>query len=139
MNICLKTYARQTCPQTLVLHISERLPSCLCESAQVNCTFQVQSCTDFYLLSLSVKGDFTITCQRCLGNFKHALDYETQLAVCRREEMAESLMEQYDCIVSNNDQLDLLDVLTDELHLNLPEKHPDEMGCDVEMTALIVN
>ena len=139
MNICLKTYARQTSPQTLVLHINERLPSCLCEPADVSCRFQVQSCTDFYLLSLSVKGDFTITCQRCLGNFKHRLDYETQLAVCRREEMAESLMEQHDCIVSNNDQLDLFDVLTDELHLNLPEKHPDEMGCDVEMTALIVN
>jgi uncharacterized protein len=44
--------------------------------------------------------------------------------------MAEKLMSQYDSVVSTNNQVDLLELVTDELLLYAPEFHLDPEECD---------
>ena len=137
MKICLKTYAKQAGSQTVVIHVQDRKPERVNSTCELTCVFKVEACSDYYLLTLSVSANLEIACQRCLGEFHHEHINQTQLAVCANEEMAESLMESFECIVVNNYQIDLVDIVTDELHLFLPEKHQEIDGCDREMSGLI--
>lgn len=137
MKICLKTYAKQAGSQTVVVRIQERKPERISSPCELTCIFQVEACTDYYLLTLSVSGTLEIACQRCLGDFKHEYKNQTRLAICGSDVVANDLMASFECIVVNNYQIDLIDIVTDELYLFLPEKHPDIGGCDIEMSGLI--
>ena len=137
MNICLKTYAKQADSKHIVVHLQERLPARVHAPCDVVCDFNVETCRDYYLLTLAVHSELMITCQRCLGHFQYEYQHQTQLAVCATDAMAEQLMERFDCIVAPHHQLDLMEVLTDELHLFLPEKHLDGADCDAEISQLI--
>ena len=137
MKICLKTHAKQAGSQTVVVHVQERKPDRVSSACDLTCTFKVEACSDYYLITLDVHGTLDITCQRCLANFQHEHINRTTLAVCANEDVAETLMASFECIVVNNFQIDLIDILTDELYLFLPEKHLDVAGCDREMSGLI--
>ncbi len=138
MKICLKTYAKQAGSQTVTIRVQERKPERVSAYCELTCVFKVEACSDYYLLTLDVSGALEIVCQRCLGDFKHAHINQTKLAVCANEAVAETLMASYECIVVKDYQVDLIDIVTDELHLFLPEKHPDFAGCDREISDLII-
>lgn len=137
MKICLKTYAKQAGSQTVVIRVQERKPERVNSPCELTCVFKVEACSDYYLLTLNVSATLEIACLRCLGGFQHEHTNLTQLAICANEEIAESLMASFECIVVNNYQIDLIDIVTDELHLFLPEKHQDIEECDREMSGLI--
>ena len=123
MNICLKSHARQQSAETVSLNLHARLPERLGVPCDVTCTFDVQACADYYLLTTDVQGLLGITCQRCLGDFQHAYAHQTTLAICANEHVANDVMSTYDCMVAVDHQIDLIEVITDELNLFLPEKH----------------
>lgn len=129
MNICLKTYAKQTRPTTTVVTLSERLPSWIESSCKVECTFQIQSTKDYYLLQATVHGTLPITCQRCLSVVEYPYESSIELALCQSEEKADQLMSTFDCIVVDHHQFNLEDVLTDELHLSSPEIPHEIAAC----------
>lgn len=137
MDICLKTCAKQAGSQTVVVRVQERKPERVSSPCEVTCVFSVEACSDYYLLTLDVNATLEIVCQRCLGAFKHEHTNQTKLAVCANDEVAETLMTSFECIVVNHPQVDLIDIVADELHLFLPEKHPDIAGCDLEVSGLI--
>lgn len=137
MNICLKTQARQVSSQTVVIQIQERKPERVNLPCELTCVFQVATGSDHYLLTMEVSGKLEITCQRCLAGFQQEYFNKTQLAICASEEIAERLMASYECIVVKNNQVDLVDLITDELHLFLPEKHADFSECDNEISGMI--
>ena len=137
MKICLKTYAKQAGSQTVVIRVQERKPERVSSPCELTCVFNVEACSDYYLLTLDASATLEITCQRCLAGFQHEHTNQTKLAICANEEVAETLMASFECIVVDNFQIDLIDIVTDELHLFLPEKHPDIAGCDLEMSGLI--
>ena len=137
MKICLKTHAKQEASQTVLVRIDDRKPAFVSSACELTCVFQVEACSNYYLLTMDVSGMLNITCQRCLGNFQHDYENRTQLAICADEDVAETLMASYECIVVNDSQIDLIDVVTDELFLFVPEKHPDFTGCDPAMSGLI--
>lgn len=137
MKICLKKHAKQMGSRTVQLFIEERKPAYISSPCKVSCEFQVEACQDYYLLTLNVSGAFEITCQRCMEDFQQTYDNQTTLAVCAREDIAETLMTTYECIVAADSQVDIMDIVTDELHLFLPEKHPDPAGCDHEISGFI--
>ena len=138
MNICLKTYAKQASPYTCVSNLQERLPARVEGPCDITCTFHVAAASDHYLLNFEASGDVHIICQRCLGTFLHAYHNKTTLAICPNDEIAEQLMDSYECIVGRG-EIDLDDVLADDLHLFLPEKHLDYAQCDAEISQLIVD
>lgn len=137
MKICLKTHAKQTGSRTIVLRIEERKPARVSSPCELTCVFHVEDYKDYYVLTLDVSGLIEIACQRCLADFQLDYTHQTSLAVCSSDETAETLMTRYECIVVHDDQVDLMDIVTDELHLFLPEKHADFAQCDREISAWI--
>ena len=129
MKICLKSHARQQSPETVTLHLSDRLPEHLGRPCTVTCTFHVEACSEYYLLSMDVRGTLGITCQRCLGDFQHDYAHQTTLAVCANDDVANDAMSLHECIVVKGSEVDLIEVVTDELNLFLPEKHLDSEAC----------
>ena len=137
MKICLKTFAKQDEPERQVILLQERLPERIMRPCELTCTFHVVSYDDYYLLTLDIAGVLEVRCQRCLHGFQHDYCNQSILAVCASDTVAEGLMEHFECIVAENDQVDLLDILADELHLFSPEKHDDFTDCDTEISQLI--
>jgi uncharacterized protein len=134
MMICLKTASNQSAPTRVQLKLSERLPSFIVSDCTLDCEYLVQQFPDYYLLKLDVSGMLTIQCQRCMGVFIYPYDNHTVLAICRDEVTAENLMEQYECIASSENEVDLVSIVTDELHLYAPEKHAELIECTSKMS-----
>ena len=137
MKICLKTYAKQSGFQHAVLNLHERLPERIASPCALSCDFYVENCTNYFLITFKVSGTLDVICQRCLLAFPHEYHRETQLAICTTDALAETLMEHYECIVAQDNEINLTDILTDELYLYSPEKHEDPIDCDSEINQLI--
>ena len=138
MLINVKTCAGQDKPSTISLEIQERLPSHIEGPCLLTCGFSVKNCVDYYLLSLKTTGPLRIICQRCLQTFVTAYEHEMQLAVCDSEPAAEQLMNDYDSVVAKYNQIDLVELLTDDLHLYSPVSHPDSKECDTIIDKFLV-
>lgn len=132
----LQDLAKQGTHST-ALTLTERLPNFLSAPCHLNVTYQVESEDDFYLLHLEVNGPLVVTCQRCMQEFNHPYNNQTTIAIAHSDERAEKLLEQYECIVSTNGQINLDDVLIDELYLYAPEFHPDINDCDSVVNQIL--
>lgn len=127
----LKNMAAQTDPIQVQLTVQERLPFFVQGNCELQCEFQVTKETDYYLLSSIVQGNVPIQCQSCLGEFNYAYHQQHDLAICSDDNSAEKVMSVMDCIVNTQDQLDLLAIVTDDLHLFCPQRHIDSKDCSV--------
>ncbi len=136
MRINLKTSAARSEHQSLSIEIQDRLPEHLNSPCIINCSFEVKGFQNYYLVDLKSDSNLTVTCQRCLSDFSYPYSNQTELAVCNSEEIAEKMMDRYDCIVATN-EVDLEELLTDELYLFTPEFHLDHNYCDREMDSFI--
>lgn len=123
--------------QTKIVKIDERLPSFLISPCQLNVTYFTEAEDDFYLLHLNVETNLNLICQRCMKEFSFPYINKITIAVCRNDERAEQLLEQYECIVSSNWHVDLNELITDELHLYAPQFHPDINDCDSEINQYL--
>lgn len=139
MIICLKTCSTHNLPQRATIKLSERLPIHIVSDCTLNCDYFVRNCAEYYVLTLDVSGIIPIRCLRCLEVFKYDYQNHTELALCRDEAMAEELMEEYECVVCDPKEVDLVCILTDELHLYIPEKHPDLIDCNHKIGCDVVN
>lgn len=124
-------------PQTKTITVSERLPEFITAACEMRVTYQVEAKDDFYLIHLHVGGKLPLRCQRCMEEFNYPYDNNTIIAVCRSDERAEMLLEQYECIVSGNFQVNLDDLIVDELHLYAPQFHPEITDCSSEINQFL--
>ncbi len=129
MKINLKKCVKNNPKQTVILHITARLPDFILSPCDVTCHFQVTAEHHYDLVETEVSGTLTVVCQRCLEVFPYAYHHTMQLAVCRNDVDAARYMASFDCIVSETGDVDLLEVVTDELCLYCPEKHEDITHC----------
>lgn len=122
---------------TQPLVIKDRLPPFLEGECNLSVSYHAVATDDFYVLNLDVSGPLTVTCQRCLDPF--SIDYKnvTAVAVCRTEERAEQLLEEYECIVSSNWKISIEDIVCDELHLYVPEFHQEIIHCDTKLNQFL--
>ncbi|WP_133129801.1 YceD family protein [Legionella yabuuchiae] len=138
MKIFLPKFAKEQALQDVELKIKERLPTHVEGPCTIHCDLSARVYEEgYYLLTLKIKANIVLVCQRCLQTFPYEYKNQVEIAVCDNEQTAEKLMSHYECIVSPNYQLDIIEVLTDDLHLNLPEKHLELVKCDLEMLAII--
>jgi uncharacterized protein len=119
----LKTLAKQANPSEVSLQVQERLPYYVQSPCELHCKLVVRQESHYYHLNLQISGRLTIHCQRCAQDFQHDYEHSSELAICPDEEMADRMMSRLDCIVQTEDDLDLLAVVTDDIHLFCPEKH----------------
>jgi len=117
--------------------VRERLPSFIVTPCLLDVAYQIEAKEDFYLIHLEVQGELTIICQRCMQEFKLSYSNPTIIAVARSDERAEQLLEQYECIVSSNWQVNLEDLVVDDLHLYAPQFHHEIKDCDEEINRFL--
>jgi uncharacterized protein len=117
--------------------ISDRLPPFIVAPCHLDVRYQIEAKDNFYLVDLHVKGPLIVTCQRCLQEFSLAYENSTTIAVARSDERAEQLLELYECIVSSNWQIDLEDLVSDDLHLYVPQFHNDINDCDQDINQFL--
>ncbi len=122
---------------TRKLTLSERLPDFLLAPCVLDVTYGVQAEDDFYLIHLRVDGVITLLCQRCMHEFSYPYTNQTTIAVCSTETRAEALLEHYECVVSSDGLVALEDLIIDELHLYVPQNHPDIQQCDEDVTHIL--
>lgn len=137
MLINLKISALNSEAQHIDVEIMDRLPDFIEQPFLAHCDFTVQSSDDYYLLKLTVNSELTIVCQRCLQRFSHDYTNTTELAFFNSDELAETYINNYECIVIEEPQVDLIDLVTDEIHLYCPEMHLDHRDCDREVDQFI--
>lgn len=137
MLINLKNCVTNAGTQEAKIELHERLPSHLSSPPTINCRYEVEARDHYYLLHLEVDTSLLINCQRCLHDFAHHYKNKITLALCDSDEVAESLMDQYECITWPNKEVDLQDLLSDELHLYTPEFHSEISLCNSEMSRFI--
>jgi uncharacterized protein len=137
MLINLKTNTINAESQKVVVEITERLPANIEGPCVVNCDYNIEKCADYFILTLAINSKLTITCQRCLNEFQHDYSNQTVLAVCHSDERAVELMSNYECVVAKNNQVDLIELITDELYLYTPDNHQDISDCDKVVSEYI--
>lgn len=137
MLINLKSCAGKTEPNSGKIELVRRLPAQIASPCIVDYQFEVNAHDNYYLLVLKVESLLRLTCQRCLLEFSYHYQNRSELAICNSEKVAEQMMSQYDCIVSDHGQVDLKEIITDELNLYTPEFHLETSDCDIEISNYI--
>jgi uncharacterized protein len=123
--------------QVKLVTLGERLPVFLSDPCHLTISYHVDANDGYYLIHMNVSGNLNITCQRCMEQFISYYNNDTTIAVCRTDERAEQLLEQYECIVASNWQIDLEELVIDELHLYAPPFHPEINDCDSEINEIL--
>lgn len=131
--INIKSAALENNPQEIEITINERLPEVIMNPVIAKVTYQAKSYDNYYLLTIAIKAELKIACQRCLGMYATVLETENIIAVCPDEETAERVLTEYESITTKNDFIDLEAIITDELHLSCPLMHSNENDCDKEV------
>jgi uncharacterized protein len=111
------------------LVITERLPFYVKNVDIESVYYTVQRFKDFYLLTLEVNAHLKIECQRCMHDFNYMYNKVNNLAVCKSDEIAEKLMTEHEPLVSLSNEIDLIEIITDDLHLFCPEIHDNLDVC----------
>ncbi len=132
----LRELAQQGMQQKCVI-IEERLPAFLASPCQLNVTYQVEDKRNHYLINLTVEGQLTVSCQRCMQEFELPYSNATVIAVARSDERAEQLLEHYESMVSSNGKVSLEELISDELHLYVPQFHEEIKDCDQEINQFL--
>ena len=136
MDISLKAEVNRAHPQEVIINLNERLPERVLPCT-MSCQYQVEAHQDFYLMQLAIQAHLKIICQRCLQVFDYTYMNELELAICPDEATAEKILEHYETIVAQKNQIDLTLILTDELHLGAPHYHTTMEDCDSEISQYI--
>ncbi len=125
----------------LEIDVTDRIPGFIEPPCRLVCEYHLQRSKDYSLLTCTVSSardyPLTLLCQRCLASFKYPYTNTSTIALCKTEEQALQLMDDYTCVVIENDELDFTELVTDDLYLYVPENHPDFSDCDEEVSKYI--
>lgn len=109
--------------EKIIATLDERLPTHLKTPVLLQCQFSKTKLQNIPILILQISGPLTILCQRCTKFFDHHYESETKLALCSTDDMAARLMETMEVVVADVNNINIIDIITDEIYLYAPEKH----------------
>jgi len=112
MKIYLKNVTDLPEEKIIQIIVSERLPAVMCEPSMVQCSYSIHKKRSKYFFKMHLSGSIQLECQRCLSVWRYA--YEN-----------EHILEEDELMIDAEMRIDLVDIVTDDLHLFLPEKHPE--------------
>lgn len=113
MKIYLKNVTTQPIEKSVLVEVSERLPFFMVEPSVVQCHYSVCKTTTGYCLNIQAEAIVKLECQRCLAVWNYAYQH----SYCLSEE---------DLVIEPGQCIDLLEIITDDLHLFLPDKQLDD-------------
>lgn len=138
MIVNLKTVPLNQSSTSHDVAILTRLPAHISSPAQLTCHCRWSKPDSYYLLTLKASGRLTVICQRCLDPFVAEYQNEALLALCPTEGIAERLLVEHETVVYENDEIDLVELITDELHLDSPRTHDSLEDCNGQMRKYYV-
>lgn len=109
--------------------ITERLPVHVNAVRDVEFYYTLEKFKEYFLLTLDISAVITIECQRCMHDFEYQYSNSSNIAICKSDEIAERVMELHDSIVSPSNDVDFMQIITDDLHLFCPIFHDDFDAC----------
>lgn len=125
----------------LEIDVTDRVPNFIEAPCRLVCEYHLQHLSNYSLLTCTISSPvdspLTLICQRCLASFKYSYSNTTTIALCKSEEQALALRDDYTCIVIENNRLDFTELVTDDLYLYVPENHPDFSDCDEDVSQFI--
>ena len=139
MKIDLKKKSLLNESEAFQVLIDERLPHFIAAPVELTCRYEVKQMNRILLLRLMQRGFIKTECQRCLATFEHDFVLESEMAVCRSEEIASAYQETYDVIVAADDQIELKDLLIDNLYLFSASVHQHIELCDRNQIKLMLD
>jgi len=75
-----------------------------------------------YIINLEVKGELSLTCQRCLGEYKFDIDKQLDLIALNSIDNISNKEGEFEpVILDDSGKLDLYDIISDELILSIPQ------------------
>ncbi len=86
---------------------------------------------DFPRIGLSITGQLSLVCQRCLGSVRWPVRIDTRLSVLDSDEQTDLIASPFDSVLIGTDGLDLAVILEDEILAALPMVpiHNNESHC----------
>lgn len=137
MNIDVKKKSNQNLSEVQKVLLDERLPYYVTESFLMNFQYQIENRGEFYLIKLKEFASIPVQCQRCAEIWFFDYQNEVELAICPSEQVAEKYQSVHDVIVVPDLILDIKDVLIDNMHLFLPNKHLEVDKCNQDQLKLM--
>jgi len=137
--LLMKIDLRKNFGKTYQLQITERLPAQVHSPIDLKFSYTVESYKDYYLMNLTEDATLQLTCQRCGEIYDYHYQQSHQLAICVSEEVAEFYQSKYDVVVCSDFIVDILPVLTDNMHLFLPLNHEKVDYCNQNQLKLLQN
>jgi len=131
MRLNLNEWADSEKKMETSVKIEHRLPPHFEKSCDVFVTCNVRRCDHYFLLDMKTSSQLQICCQRCLQKTSVPYSHEMTLAVCRDETTADKVLQDYESIVAPSSIADLVEIITDELHLYSPKFHEKVENCDI--------
>jgi uncharacterized protein len=122
-----------------IIILEERLPMFVNQPIQVEFNYSIQCVNDYYLMQLEEKTSVELICQRCSDLWGYDYSNSHELIVCLNEKKAEKYQAIYDVIVAPDLIVDIKEILLDNMHLFLPEKHEDIDQCNQNQLKLLQN
>lgn len=107
----------------LEVHLETRLPTHVSGPCTLHCDWSLDPYPQYSILTLKLTGDLTLTCLRCAETYTYPFRHENKIAFCRNQSTLEQLMPEMDCLLIEELPADFNELITDELHLYVPEKH----------------
>ena len=121
------------------IFLAERLPIFVNQPISIDFNYSIQRFDEYYLISIEEKSSVQLICQRCSEAWVEEHAHTTELMICFNEKTAERLQNEYDVIVLPDLILDIKEVLLDNMHLFLPEKHENIDQCNQDQLKLLKN
>lgn len=108
---------------TLDVLLKDRLPTHIVSPCAIHCEWKLDSYSNHLILSLKLTADLNLLCQRCGQAFSYPFYHENQIAFCHNQNTLEKLLPEMDCLLIEELPGEITELITDELHLYVPEKH----------------
>lgn len=88
---------------------------------------------DEYRLRFHIWGELPLICQKCLAVYRESLDQEAQFQLLETEDEVENfpLDDEFEDVLLNSEQFNLLEVLEDEVLLSIPLMPRHEGNCEI--------
>ena len=123
MKIEIRKFLNKARIENQQILISERLPAQVMAPVHLDYSFSLEARDDYYILHLNEAALIQLNCQRCGENWEYSYQQSHEIAICRSDEDAEKYQSSYDLMVLPDLNIDILTVITDNLHLFLPIYH----------------
>jgi uncharacterized protein len=98
------------------------------DKIKVNCSFYVENDT-IPCIDGEISLNIYLTCQRCLEALPLSLDLNFNLAFVKNENQAEELSKHLEIYLFENEELSLIDLISDEILLSIPMVPKHNLDC----------